>query len=369
MALTLGTTGMDSATEAELHQAFQQANATQGGRWKLVPEGDADYVVVDMDSMYGPMSWLRLHAAGKQVIGLTSAARTQTDFRLERPINARSVSILLDQLSGGSGVIDTDLHAHSMPSGMSPSPVQQDQLPEEMPQKPREDLSAPTPAAKLPDSVAAGSLGPTTIEPAAPAPVAPPAPAPVAPPRENHFGDWLGAGELRGKLRYQQGSGPLLLIDADARQYHGPAALKPLVAYFGGPVKREAFGAIDDATFAREAAPLGAPQPLSRLQWYGGLLAGGGKLLAGFDPSAKYRLSKWPQTEREFPKHFRIATAMMKGPATLEEITAASGVPQEDVVDFVNANLSTGFAEVVSDTPTEPTDQQKGGLFGRLRGK
>ena len=33
MALTLGTTGMDSATEAELRAAFLQANATQGGRW------------------------------------------------------------------------------------------------------------------------------------------------------------------------------------------------------------------------------------------------------------------------------------------------------------------------------------------------
>jgi hypothetical protein len=360
MALTLGTTGMDSATEAELHAAFQQANATQGGRWKLLPEADADYVVVDMDSMYGPMSWLRLHAAGKQVIGLTSAARTQTDFRLERPVNARSVGALLAELSGGS-VAAPAAEPVAVPSGMSPSPVPQDQLPEEMPQKPREDLGPPPSAPKLPDSVVAGSLAPTTIEPA---PV-----AAVAPPRERHLGDWLGAGDLQGKLRYQQGNGPLLLIDADARQYHGPAALKPLADYFAGPVKREAFGTIDAATFAKEAATLGAPQPLNRLQWYGGLLAGRGKLLAGFDPAEKYRLSKWPQTEREFPKHFRIATAMMKGPATLEEITAASGVPHEDVVDFVNANLATGFAEAVSDQPTEPTDAQKGGLFGRLRGK
>jgi hypothetical protein len=35
----------------------------------------------------------------------------------------------------------------------------------------------------------------------------------------------------------------------------------------------------------------------------------------------------------------------------------------------VNANLATGFAEVVSEQPPEPTDTQKGGLFGRLRGK
>ena len=367
MALTLGTTGMDSATEAELRTAFMQANATQGGRWKLAAEGEADYVVVDMDSMYGPMSWLRLHAAGKQVIGLTSAARTQTDFRLERPISATGVAALLDQIAGGGSVTAAPVAETApvaVPSGMSPSPVPNDQLPEEMPLKPREDLRAPSPAPKLPDSVQAGALKPTTIEPAA----APVHVATVAPPRERRLGDWFAPGELQGKVRYQLGNGPAVLIDADARQYHGPAALKPLAGYFEGAVKRDHFGSMDDATFAREATALGAAQPLARLQWYGGLLAGQGKLLPGFDPTAQYRLTKWPQTEREFPKHFRIATAMMKGPAVLDELATASGVPLEDVVDFVNANLATGFAEVVSDEP-EPVEPQKGGLFGRLRGK
>jgi hypothetical protein len=370
MALTLGTTGMDSATEAELRAAFLQANATQGGRWKLVPEAEADYVVVDMDSMYGPMSWLRLHAAGKQVIGLTSAPRTQTDFRLERPINSAGVVAMLDQITGGGSVsAPSEPVAQAVPSGMSPSPVPNDQLPEEMPLKPREDLRAPSPAPKLPDSVQAGSLAPTTIEPAPAAPAPAPAPvAAVAAPRERRLGDWFAPGELQGKVRYQLGNGPAVLIDADARQYHGPAALKPLAGYFDGAVKRDHFGSIDDATFAREATALGAAQPLARLQWYGGLLAGQGKLLPGFDPTAQYRLTKWPQTEREFPKHFRIATAMMKGPASLDEVATASGVPLEDVVDFVNANLATGFAEAVSDEP-EPAEPQKGGLFGRLRGK
>jgi hypothetical protein len=366
MALTLGTTGMDSATEAELRTAFQQANATQGGRWKLVGEGDADYVVVDMDSMYGPMSWLRLHAAGKQVIGLTSAPRTQTDFRLERPINASGVAALLDQIAGGGTITAAPVAEAApvaVPSGMSPSPVPQDQLPEEMPRPPREDLRAPDQKApKLPDSVEAGTLAPTTIQP-------PHVAAPAAPAGERRLSDWVADGALQGKVRYQKGSGPAILIDGDARTYHGPAALKPLAGYFEGPVSRTDFGAIDDATWAREATALGAAQPLVRLQWYGGLVASPGKILPGFDPHAKYKLGKWPQTEREFPKHFRIATAMMKGPSTLDEITSASGVPHEDVVDFVNASLATGFAEIVSDTPTDPTEPQKGGLFGRLRGK
>ena len=72
MALTLGTTGMDRATEAEVAAAFKIANAETGHRWTFVEGDAADYVIIDMDSLYGPMSWLRLHAAGRKVIGLTS---------------------------------------------------------------------------------------------------------------------------------------------------------------------------------------------------------------------------------------------------------------------------------------------------------
>ena len=104
MPLTFGLTGMDPATESALKAAFTEANARGGNRWQLLPETEADFVVVDMDSMYGPMSWLRLHAAGKRVIGLTSVARTQTDFRLERPFDSASVAALLQQLDAGAPV-------------------------------------------------------------------------------------------------------------------------------------------------------------------------------------------------------------------------------------------------------------------------
>ncbi len=101
MALTLGFTGMDSATEAALTAAFQQANASLGNTWQLLPDADAATVIVDMDSMYGPMSWLRLHAAGKQVVGLSSAARTQTDFHLRRPVDAAGLTEVLQAVSSG----------------------------------------------------------------------------------------------------------------------------------------------------------------------------------------------------------------------------------------------------------------------------
>ena len=356
MPLNLGLTGMDPATEADLKTAFAEANRASGGRWQLVPEGDADVVVVDMDSMYGPMSWLKLHATGKTVIGLTSSPRTQTDFLLPRPFTVAALANVLEAISAQrSDPIAASVKAEQLdeavsipadaplptpaaqPSGLTPAPQAMDQLPEEQPME------------------------------AHPEPV--PQPAPPAPARDPVFSDWLAPQALSGKLRYQRDGGPVLLIDADARQYHGPAVLKPLAGYFQGNVRAEDFTSADPSAWTAEAGKLGAAQPLSRLSWYGGLQAGGGAVLPGYDPQGKFHLTKWPQTEREFPKHFRIATAMMKGPATLQEIAEASGVPVSDVADFVNANLATGFAEQWIEPAPEPTDAQKPGLFGRLRGR
>lgn len=385
MALTLGFTGMDSATEASLTAAFNEANASLPTPWQLVPDTDARHVIVDMDSMYGPMSWLRLHAAGKQVIGLTSALRTQADFHLSRPFDSGSVLELLNSIAADSGAgilgagptvptptqaaeTPSGMESNPVPSGMSASPAPQDLLPEELPLPMDEEAKAPS-APDLPRSVEAGTLAPTTI---IPAPVAAPiiSTVPAPPPRERTLADWLAPGLLSGRLRFRPALDQMILIDAGARQYFATASLKPLAGLIDGAVTRDDFVPVDAGAWSRDAAALGAAQPLNRLQWYAGLLAGKGVLLSEFDPAGRYRLSKWPQTEREFPKHFRIATAMMKGPATLDEVASASGVPVADVIDFVNASLMSGFAEFVPEPQPEPLEPQKpAGLFGRLRGK
>lgn len=345
MPLTLGMTGMDPATEAALKAAFDNANARIGKQWRQAPEGEADYIVVDMDSMYGPMSWLRLHAAGKRVIGLSSASRTQTDYHLARPFDAAALATLLQRIAA---------EAPPEPAGMSPSPVPQDELREEHPAPVDEEAMAPGPVPGEPASEQVGTLEPATV-------------APPEPPRERTLRDWCEPGALAGKRRFARDDGPELFIDADARTWFGPSALKPLAGYFEGAVAEADFEPLDDAAWDARTGALGTAQPLSRLQWFGGLVAGKGTLLPGNDPGGRYKLGKWPQTEREYPKHFRIATAMMKGPATLDEIAAASGVALPEVVDFVNANLATGYAEMVPDAPPEPEEPARGGLFGRRR--
>jgi len=415
MTYKLGITGMDPTSESALRAAFTQALPRLGGRWVLATEIEADHVIVDMDSMYGPMSWIRLHAAGKQVIGLTTSPRTQADHRLQRPFDSADLVALLGALAVDAPVPEPGhasvqaLEAEAPPSMATPAPAPTDQLPEEQPAPADAEAAAPPgPAAVVePESTSGGmdavgeapevgneaepapapGRGPdpapleaATEGPAANAIEAPTEPEPTSsaseqepqpepePEREPVLADWLVPGVLSGQWRYRDANASLA-IDADAGIYHGPATLKPLAAAVGRNIGKDALEPLDAEAWERAIAG-GEAQPLSRLLWFSALLAGKGALLPGHDPGGQYRLLKWPRTEREYPRHFRIATAMMKGPATLAEVAAASGVGEAEVADFVNANLATGYAEFVPPPAPEPDEAQKpGGLFGRLRGR
>ena len=341
MALTLGTTGMDRATEAEVAAAFKIANAETGHRWTFVEGDAADYVIIDMDSLYGPMSWLRLHGLGRKVIALTAADRQQTDYRLPRPVSATDLAVLLSEIAGD---------AADAPAGMSAAPE-------------------PEPVAALePASVVAPmpEPAPEPLRMAEPEPLqeagTPPPAAEPALPATRTLQQWLAPGALHQRVRLERPGAPVLLIDPQAGVWHGPGTLKPLAPCFAGELLESDFATPDAAAWQAEAAALGPAQLLARLQWLGGLLSGAAT-------EGQYLLKKWPQTEREYPKHFRIATVMMKGPAGVAEIAEASGVSAQEVVDFINANLATGYAEpAVEPPPSAPASPRTTGLLGRIRG-
>lgn len=345
MALTLGTTGMDRATEAEVAAAFKIANAETGHRWTFVEGDAADYVIIDMDSLYGPMSWLRLHGMGRKVIALTGADRQQTDYRLPQPVTATDLAVLLSEIAGDAAGAS---EGAAPPSEPEPSP-EPEAAAQSAPAVAAVSQPAPEPP-RMPETEPAP--GPAAATPA----------AEPAPPAARTLQQWLAPGALRRRVRLQRPDAPVLLIDPQAGHWHGPGALKTVAACFAGELPESDFATPDDAAWEAEAAALGPAQPLPRLQWLGGLVSG-----AAAD--GQYLLKKWPQTEREYPKHFRIATVMMKGPAGVAEIAEASGVRQEEVIDFINANLATGYAEPApAPAAAPPASPRTTGLFGRIRG-
>jgi hypothetical protein len=331
---TLCFTGFSKEEAAALLPMFEAANARFGRAWQLVPEGQEQVLVIDMDSMYGHMSWLKAHNSGHTTVGVTVSPRSETDHLLKRPVTEAGLVELLAALSGQAPVA-------------APEPV-------------AAKVTAPAPAmpAATPDPVRTTGQRPAMPAEPDPArttgsrPAMPPLdPArttgqrPAMPPREPGLADYLRPGALTGPVKVQLPGAPLLVLDPATRTYLGGTSLKAFQPYGESPLRPDDLQPIDAGELAQLGGKLGAPQPWSRLAWLCALVGHHGAIAPGVDPNALFKLNKWPQTEREYPKHFRIATVMMKGPSKLTDIAEQAGVPLPDVTDFVNANLATGYAE------------------------
>lgn len=139
--------------------------------------------------------------------------------------------------------------------------------------------------------------------------------------------------------------GAELVVDPASNAYHFEStSLKPLAALLEQPASAWTPVYTEAVKAARAANPA---QPLERLRWYAGLIATPGILNRKLSRSERYKLSRWPETEREYPKHFRIAKEMVKEATTVDAIMAASGVSYEEAVDYVNASFASGRLALV----------------------
>jgi hypothetical protein len=375
---TLCFTGFSRDDEAKAKAMFAQANA-DSGQFELASEADADVLVIDMDSMYGHMTWLKAANTGKKTVGLTSGERCETDYILKSPMNTDALRALLVTLADGA-----------------PAPAA-------APAAPPAEAAAASPRTTGPQA----ALGTSILEQAARAritgqqqamparttgqqdamprtsgqqaamPPAPEEPARVghaqdylaamgtgqqaalgAVPHEPRISDYLPSNMLGGPAKLHSPGAPVLALDPGTQTYTGSAALKPLLPYIEAVIRENQLEAISHTEYEEIKAAGGGPQPYMRLLWLCGLVVGKGRLLPGYAANKKFVLTKWPQIEREFPKHFRIATVMMKGPALVSEIAEQAGVPESEATDFVNAGLITG-AVVAEGTTTATGDVPK----------
>ena len=297
----LSFSGFDRADEAKARALFEGLHLSD---WMLSDEAGADAVLIDLDSMYGQMAWMKGFDAGKVTIGLTQALRADTAYRIDAPLSAEALHAVLAAIAGGP------------------------------------QANAPAVETPMPEPAAAAV---TSLAPVSPpvATTSPEATAVTAPVPENRLAARLA--RATGPFAVQFGDLPRLVIDPASQQFAPGKSLKALIDYGHAEIAAESVEALDPETAATALRQAGDPQPLSRLTWLLALGGGAGRLL-DHAPGTRFQLGKWPQAEREFPKHFRIATVMLKAPATLTEIASASGASEADVADYINAALAVGHA-------------------------
>jgi len=337
---TLCFSGFSRDELAQVQQLFEQANAGLAPGWALLPEADARVLVIDMDSMYGHMTWLKAASGGKTTVGMTAGERCETDFLLRRPVDASRLRDLLQKLSNDSTPATPAVAAPEPAPGPAPvaEPAPEDAPPEQRPSA---------------DYITAITTGKQVALPV------------NAQPHQPAISDLLA--QAKSPLRIQVPGAPALVLDPASQSYAGSATLKPLLAYVEAVIDPSEAQPADAGDFERAKAAAGGAHPYMRLLWLCGLTVGRGQLLPGFTATKKFTLTKWPQIEREFPKHFRLATVMMKGPALVKDIAEGSGVSAAEVTDFINACLLSGAVVVDGSEPAGGDVARASALLARPR--
>ncbi|GAA0709907.1 hypothetical protein GCM10009105_10730 [Dokdonella soli] len=322
--LTVCVVGAAAEAAADINRLIDNQRGSLQARWRTGDHASADLLLIDAESVYGHMDWLKAQSSNRLAAAFTTAPEAyEAELWLRKPIAAADLVALLNRVGAG-------LTGHPPQAAPAPEPV--------------------TPVRAAPEPIAAK-----------PEPV----PAPPAP-RSLQLADLLEANSpVPGLLRLTAEGLPTLLLDPRKRVWHTTATLKALSGWCTRALAENEVKALNDLEF--QAAIAATPgEPYARLQWLVHLLRGAGRLEADLDVNARFKLSRWPRSEREFPKHFRIATMMLKQSCTLDEIASESGATIAEVSDFVNAYRAIGFVE--QEAAVRPTDDaSRSGLFARMK--
>lgn len=335
MSRHLALQGASDDDASRLRDLLAQAESSLDSAWTIEAESDADLLVIDIDTVYGHMDWLRAHSSGRPVAVLTEHTQFEdADLILHKPLALGNVIDVLQRVAA--------------------------QIPERAHPVRREPV---TPVVRMPAAPAPVAAAPSTP---APAPVAAPPAPPV--PRERRLADWAQDGALDVAVRLVADGSPELVLDPSTKSYFVEGTLRSLAPYCARTITREDWQPVSAADLSR-LRESGKGQPFVRLVWLSHALGSNGQLAAGLDMNGKFKLARWPQIEREFPKHFRIATVMMKQAATLTEIADQSGASVADVIDFTNAYNASGHIEAESTQASTPVTRDSGrhAILARLR--
>lgn len=176
--------------------------------------------------------------------------------------------------------------------------------------------------------------------------------------------DYLQNTLLGGPATFSLEGAPALTLDPKESVFHTAAKLRALSVYCQMDLARDGWRPVTSQELARLRSEQPA-RPYAQLIWLDVLLHAGGRLATHLDPGGRYKLKHWPEIEREFPNHQRVATALQQ-PLKLNEVAAASGAPMAKVFDVVTAWDALGLIEVEGRI-SRHIEQKSGGMLGRLR--
>jgi hypothetical protein len=348
---TVCVVGAPADVSARIHALLDEQRTRLDARWRIGDYIGAEVLLIETDSVYGHMDWLKAQGSGRLVAALTATPESY-DFAVRTPVDAAGLIATLNRV--GAHLAGESVAAPA-PAKREPNATAEPAPVAVKPAAPA-NTATPRPAATTPAQA-----------PAAPAPRAPPAPTSpaythVEDGRTLHRGDLLAANSpFPGRLHLQANGLPDLFIDTHEQTWRSAGNLKAITPWCTRTIVHGEIQVTGEADYAKQAGALAA-HPVSRLKWLVHLVGNDGQLEAGLDPRGHYKLSRWPQSEREFPKHFRIATVMLKQAATVDDIAAQSGASAADVANFINAYNAVGYIEGET-----PADARGGGLFGRAK--
>ncbi len=371
---TVCVVGAPADVAARINNLLDEQRTRLDTRWRQGDHASADLLVIDADSVYGHMDWLKAASSGRLIAAYTKSPESYESYlSLRHPVVAADLVALLNrvgaQLSGASDTPNPPQVSAKAPDASNTTESQIRTSAEAValvaaaraasePAAPKSQPAAPQPATpkiETPQSAAATH---------AQAPAAGPAQTPAR--RGIHLLDLLELdAPLKGKLRLSADGLPTLLLDPGERMWHSPSSLKALSAWCIRTLTADDVHHADDLDFAKEVETMPG-HPYARLQWLIHFVRGDGQLAPNLNAKARYKLSRWPQSEREFPKHFRIATIMLKQAGTLDEIAELGGATTADVANFINAYHALGYIEQ-EHADNMPEDARRGGLFGMGR--
>jgi len=347
---TIAVTGASEQDAARISSLLEKHRSKLSTPWENGEAAHADLLVVDIESMYGQMDWLRARSRGRLVVAYTSATEPlEPEFSLRKPVVSADLVTLLNRIAENMG------NGKAEATPMRPANAES----YEAPPAPKAEV------VRIAERKPAAAASPIESKPIA-AVVEAPAEITMSPVQTHRVDELIAVLDAAdGPVRLVHEGLPSIIIDPVRQRWYAGVALKALWDWAKLPLRRSELIHLNAAEFAAATEILSA-QPFARLVWFAHLARSEGQLDAGLPADGRYRLTRWPQVEREFPKHFRIATAMMSGSGTVEDIAAQSKAGAGDVVEFINAYNALGSVECEALLPvTSPGDRT--GLLDRVR--